>query len=116
MPPVEARYLLNGEEKEKIVAEDGESVALDTPAGIARANLNPRRSGLFGNGTLGERFYTELPGQKPHRDDDTTLFNLGRSKKVNNPELTRSKTYKTIEGDITIELKAINSDPPKKDK
>ena len=73
MAPVEARYTLNGEERDKITAEDGAPIALNTPAGLARAKLDPRIHGNALDGSLGERFQTKFPGQntfreKPYRD------------------------------------------------
>ncbi len=117
MSPIEARYSLNGEEKEKIATEDGVSVALDTPAGLARADLSPRKRGFLNKAALGERFTTQFPGQKPYRAE-AQIFDLteGYNKKVNMPELTRRKSYQTNEGKVEIELKAINSEPPKTNK
>ena len=116
MSPIEARYSLNGEEKEKIAAEDGVLVALDTPAGQARADLRPRKRGFFRVRALGERFTTQFPGQKPYRAEAQIFDFRGYNKKVNVPELTRRDSYQTNEGKVEIELKAINSEPPKTNK
>lgn len=42
MAPVELGYSLNRELKEKVVAEDGVTVKLDTPAGTAFAKVEPQ--------------------------------------------------------------------------
>ena len=110
MTPVEAKYFLNGEEKEKIAAKDGQSIALETPAGIARAHLRPRRSGFLGS-TLGERFQTQFPGQqRPYREFISIFEIKGYKEKRNMPTLIRKKTYIVNEGELKIELKAINTD------
>lgn len=118
MTPIEARYTLNGEEKKKVVAkEDGVTVVLNTPAGRARARLSPRRRGVLDT-PLDERFATEFPGEPPFkRAGDALEFVFARRryrKKANMPTFTRAQDFQTDEGRVVIELKAINSDPPTK--
>lgn len=118
MAPVEARYTVNGAEKVKVTAEDGVSVVLNTPVGIARAELDPRKGNFF-DGTLGERFETQFPKQSAYREF-ISIFDIPRSirykQEKNQPALVRSKEYQTNKGRLVIELKAVNTDPSKASK
>lgn len=112
MTPVEASYTLNGKEGEKVFAKDGVPVVLSTPAGVATAQLDPRKGNFF-EGTLAERFETQFPGQPPYREV-ISIFNIPKiikyNQEINMVTLTRSKKYQTNKGEIVIELKAINTD------
>jgi len=115
MAPVEALSRLNGQELKKIVAKDGQEIALETPAGIARAHLKPRKSGFFEQAALGERFETQFPGETGSYSEFFSIFNFrSYAKSAKLQELTRKRTYQTNDGELVIELKAINSELPKK--
>ncbi len=115
MAPVELGYSLNGEPKEKVVAEDGVTAKLDTPAGTAYAKVEPQGSTWIERSPVVDRIGTKFPSDPDRipyktRTDGlhykiNSIFDplIPKERKLRRlKKITRKKKYSTTEGEVII--------------
>ena len=115
MAPVELGYSLNGEPKEKVVAEDGVTAKLDTPAGTAYAKVKPQGSTWIERSPVVDRIGTKFPSDREYIPYRTRIDGLHykinsifdplipKERKLRKlKKITRKKKYSTTEGEVII--------------
>jgi len=115
MAPVELGYSLNREPKEKVVAEDGVTAKLDTPAGTAHAKVEPQGKNWITRSPVIDRIGTKFPSDperipySTHADGlhyninsifDGLIPNIRKLRK--STKLSREKKYRTSKGEVII--------------
>ncbi len=123
MAPVELEYSLNGHPKEKVVAEDGATARLDTPAGSVFAKVKRQGKNWLTRCPLIDRIGTKFPSDPEHIPYSThgdglhyhvnSIFDPlipSRRKMREAKKLTRTKKYSTNRGEVEIKVTGLDQE------
>lgn len=121
MAPCELGYSIDGVDKGKVVAEDGVTAKLDTPAGTAFAKLEEQGNYWFNKAPVADRLGVSFPGDPEYvlystRGDglhyrinsifDPLVPNIRRL--IKRKRVARVRAYSTEEG--VVEIRAVGYD------